>query len=243
MSNEVIVRQEGAVHHIELNRPECGNLVTMDMVSALLDAFRGVPQDAKLVVLTGRGADFCRGRDYQSAPESAQGGRAPSALEVRERMTTPIIGLYTAVKESPVPTMAVVQGAAYGFGCALACGCDNVLAGEGSRFRLPEMGRGLPPTLAIAALMDKAAPRSLPYLVYSTAEMDARSAIGMGLVSAVFPDGELDAQAKKLVETIASQPLDAVRAVKEYLKFAPLMEPRGRADFAASLFASVLSSR
>lgn len=65
MSNEVIVRQEGAVHRIELNRPECGNLVTMDMVSALLDAFRGVPQDAKLVVLTGRGADFCmepRGR-------------------------------------------------------------------------------------------------------------------------------------------------------------------------------------
>lgn len=91
--------------------------------------------------------------------------------------------------------------------------------------------------------MDKAAPRNLPYLVYSTAEMDARSAIGMGLVSAVFPDGELDAQAKKLVETIASQPLDAVRAVKGYLQFAPLMEPRGRADFAASLFATVLSSR
>lgn len=46
-----------------------------------------------------------------------------------------------------------------------------------------------------------------------------------------------------LIETISSQPADAVKAVKEYLKFAPLMEPRGRADFAASVITGVLSSR
>jgi enoyl-CoA hydratase/carnithine racemase len=243
MPDHVISTRAGPICRIELNRPDCGNLVTMEMVAALLEAFRGVPADAKLVVLSGRGADFCRGRDYQSAPESAKGGRPPSALEVRERMATPIISLYAAIKEAAVPTLSVVQGAAHGFGCALSCGCDIVLAGEGSRFRLPEMGRGLPPTLAIAALMDKVTPRSLPYLVYSTAEMDARSALGMGLVSAVFPDDGLEGRAGKLIETISSQPADAVKAVKEYLKFAPLMEPRGRADFAASLFASVLSSR
>lgn len=65
MTDFVIASVAGHAYRIELNRPECGNLVTMDMVSALLDAFRGVPQDAKLVVLTGRGADFCmepRGR-------------------------------------------------------------------------------------------------------------------------------------------------------------------------------------
>jgi len=77
MIAEISVRREDAVHGIELNRPGCGNLVTMEMVSALPDAFRGVPRDAKLVLVTGRGADFCKGRDYRSAPESANTGRAP----------------------------------------------------------------------------------------------------------------------------------------------------------------------
>jgi enoyl-CoA hydratase/carnithine racemase len=242
MTDHVIASQAGAVWRIELNRPDCGNLVTTEMVLALADAVKRAPGEAKLLVLAGKGADFCKGRDYQAAPESAKGGRAPSALELRERMTGPIIGFYTALKEAAVPTLALVQGAAYGFGCALAGCCDIVLAGEGSRFRLPEMTKGLPPTLAMAAL-DKLTAKGLGYLVYSTAEVDARQALAMGLVSVVVPDAELNAQAQRLVEAVSSQPLDAVKAVKEYLKFAPLMEPRGRADFAASVIAGVLSSR
>jgi enoyl-CoA hydratase/carnithine racemase len=242
MTEHVISSQASAVWRIELNRPDCGNLVTTEMVAALSEALKRLPGGTKLLVLSGKGADFCRGRDYQAAPENSKGGRPPSALELRERMTGPIIGFYASLKESPVPTLAVVQGAAYGFGCALAGACDVVLAGEGSRFRLPEMTKGLPPTLAMAAL-DRLAPKGLGYLVYSTAEIDARSALAMGLVSAVVPDGELEARAAGLIETVSSQPLDAVRAVKEYLKFAPQMEPRGRADFAASVIAGVLSSR
>jgi enoyl-CoA hydratase len=238
----VLMIQAGPVRRIELNRPECGNLVTTEMVHALADAVKSLPADTKLVVLSGSGRDFCKGRDYQAAPESAKGGRPPSALELRERMTGPIIGLYTLLKELAVPSIAIVQGAANGFGCALAGACDIALAGEGSRFRLPEMTKGLPPTLAMAAL-DKLTAKGLGYLVYSTAEIDARGALAIGLISKAVPDGELDAEAGRLVDSICAQPLDAVRAVKEYLKFAPLMEPRGRAEFAASVIAGVLSSR
>jgi len=242
MVPEISVRAEGAVYRIELNRPDCGNLVTPGMVQALSEAVRKIPAESKLLVLTGKGADFCKGRDPQAAPEAGSGGKLPSALELRERMSNPIVGFYALLKELPVPTLAVVQGAAHGFGSALAGSCDIALAGESSRFRLPEMTKGLPPTLALAAL-DKVTAKGVSYLVYSTAEVDARAALAMGLVSAVHPDAELNAQAGKLIETISSQPLDAVKAVKEYLKFAPLMEPRGRADFAASVIAGVLSSR
>jgi enoyl-CoA hydratase/carnithine racemase len=242
MSEFVLSSQMGHAYRIELNRPDCGNLVTTEMVFALTDAVSRLPAEAKLLVLSGKGADFCRGRDPQTAPEAARGAGAPSALELRERMAGPIIAFYTALKEAPVPTLAVVQGAAHGFGSAMTGACDIALAGEGSRFRLPEMTKGLPPTLALAAL-DKLTAKGLGYLVYSTAEVDARAALAMGLVSAVFPDGALNAEAGKLIETISSQPLAAVKAVKEFLKFAPLMEPRGRADFAASVIAGVLSSR
>ena len=60
------------------------------MVLALTDAVTRLPADAKLLVLRRKGADYCKGRDPQTAPEAARGGRAPSALELRERMAGPI---------------------------------------------------------------------------------------------------------------------------------------------------------
>lgn len=243
MTTDLLMRQDEATLWVTLNRPDCGNAFTMEMVEALTEALHRVPQDTKLVVLSGEGQDFCKGRDYREAPESSRGGRTPTALQIRDEMTTPILALYTAIKDLPVPTVSVVHGEAHGFGCALACACDIVLAAEGSRFRLPEMQRGLPPTLAMTALLDRMTLRGLSYLVYSTAEINALAALAAGLVSAVYPEGALDREAKALGEGICSQPLAAVRAVKDYLRLAPHMEPRGRAHFGAGLFAAVLSSR
>jgi len=240
---EITVTGTNGTCRIELNRPDCGNLVSTGMVQGLTLALQSIADDVKLVVISGKGADFCKGRDYETAPESAAGGRAPSALSIRAQMTGPMMTLYTALRELPVATLSVVRGSAYGFGCALAGACDMTLASETARFRLPEMGRGLPPTLAMSALWDRIAPRTIGYLVYSTAELSARDALATGLAHSVVPDGELEARAATLVETICKEPLDAIKAVKEYLKEAPSMPPAARGGFGASLFAGVLSSR
>jgi enoyl-CoA hydratase/carnithine racemase len=242
--SHIDVSSANGVCRIELNRPDCGNLVTAEMVGELTRAIDRVAADVKLIVTAGRGADFCKGRDYQSAPESARAGNAtPSALEIRERMTAPMMALYTALRDAPVPTVSIVRGAAYGFGCAFAGACDITIAGESARFRLPEMGRGLPPTLAMSALWDRLSPRTIGYMVYSTAELGARDALAIGLAHSVVSDDELDTHAASLVDTICKQPLDAIRAVKEYLKEAPSMPSAARGGFGASLFAGVLSSR
>ena len=94
MSEFVCTNLMDHAYRVELNRPDCGNLVTTEMVSALSDAVKRLLDDAKLLVLTGRGADFCKGWDYQAAPENAGGGRPPSALALRSRMAGPIIGFY-----------------------------------------------------------------------------------------------------------------------------------------------------
>jgi enoyl-CoA hydratase/carnithine racemase len=242
-SDHLIVHNERGVVHVELARAECGNLITMEMVSAIADACRGVPKDARLFMISGRGADFCKGRDYGNAPEDAKGGKAPTALHIVDKMTAPIVDAYTLLKDLPVPSLAVVQGAAHGFGCALAASCDVVLAAKSSRFRLPEMLKGLPPTLAMSAMVDRVGSRALGYLVYSTAEINGDTAFGLGLASAVVPDEQLGQRAEEFAKGIRSQPVDAVRAVKEFLRRAPSMEPRGRADFGANIFAKVLSSR
>ncbi|MEK6594846.1 MAG: enoyl-CoA hydratase/isomerase family protein [Pseudomonadota bacterium] len=241
---DITIKTAGGACRIELNRPDYGNLVTMDMVKSLTAALKTIAADVKLAVIFGQGKDFCKGRDYQAAPESAATGRvAPTALKIREEMTAPMTTLYTTLRELPVPTLSIVQGAAYGFGCALAGACDMTLAGESAHFRLPEMGRGLPPTLAMSALWDRISPRTIGYMVYSTAELSARDALTIGLASAVVPDTELGARANVLIDTVCGEPLDAVKAVKEYLKQASSMPATARGAFGATLFAAVLSSR
>ena len=243
MANEIVIREDALAYRIELDRPDCGNLVTSEMVTALADALRAGASRGRLVIISGRGNDFCKGRDYAAAPEDAKVGKTPTALQIRRNMTDPIVDLYATLKECPVPTVALVQGLAYGLGCALAGACDIVLAANNARFRLPEMGRGLPPTLAMSALWDKISVRGLAYLVYSTAEIDVHTAQTMGLVSAVVADGELEQRAAALTGAMSGQPLEAIRAVKEYLKLAPSMSAAGRAGLGAGIFAAVLSSK
>jgi enoyl-CoA hydratase/carnithine racemase len=241
--SDIAVETARGVCRIELNRPECGNLATMVMVRDLTNTLQGIGADVKLVVIAGRGNDFCKGRDYQTAPETAGAGQAaPSALKIRETMTSPMMSLYTTLRDLRIATLSIVQGAAYGFGCALAGACDMTLAAESARFRLPEMGRGLPPTLAMSALWDRIPARTIGYMVYSTSELDARTALSIGLANAVVPDGDLGSRAALLIDTVSKQPLEAVRAVKDYLREAASMPSAARGRYAESLFAGVLSS-
>ena len=244
MDETIIFKQTGPVLSLMLNRPDCGNLITMEMIGAVTERLRNLSKETRLVVFRGAGTDFCKGRDYKKAPEDAGTDRSISASAVRERMTTPILAMYAAIKELSVPTISVVQGAAAGFGCAFPCSCDIVLAGERARFSLPEMReRGLPPTLAMTALADRVNYRSLSYLVYSSAEIDSKTALSAGLVSVVCRDDELDKQAQETIDAISSRPRESIKAVNRYLKLAPYMEPRGRAELGANLFAIASASR
>src|SRR6185295_17815917 len=118
MADGIVVRDDAVAFRIELDRADCGNLVTSEMVTAIADALRAASSRARLVIIAGRGSDFCKGRDYAAAPEDAKAGKTPSALEIRRNMTDPMVDLYTTLKECPIPTVSLVQGIAYGVGCA-----------------------------------------------------------------------------------------------------------------------------
>jgi enoyl-CoA hydratase/carnithine racemase len=238
VADSIIVKQESGILSLTLNRPECGNLITMEMIATLRQSLLDLSSDTRVVVLRANGPDFCKGRDYQQAPEDARDNKVVTAAHVRDNMTAPILGMYTAIN---VPTISVVQGAAAGFGCALACSCDIVLAGPKARFALPEMReRGLPPTLAMTALIDRVSFRALTYLVYSTVEIDAQNALMSGFASAVLPD--IESQSQDVIDRVASIPPETVRSVNRYLKMAPAMEPSARAELGSNLYAVTSSS-
>jgi len=104
------------------------------------------------------------------------------------------------------------------------------------------MQHNLPPTLAISALMPKVPRKALAYMVYAMPELDAGTALALGIVSAVVPRDKLDAAFAETLATMTARSSAALVAVKDYLRSAPTMEPRGAAAYGVALLSGVLTS-
>ena len=239
MSEHVHIRRDGAVLDILLDRADKGNALTAPMGAAIVAALRGIDDDVKLVRLGAAGPDFCTGRD---SPIPTLGAR-PSAETVRQKVALPPLELYDAIKAVPVPVIAVVRGRAVGAGCALACVADLVVCADDAVFQISEMERDIPPTLVMAALVDRVPVKTLAHMVYGRAPLDAADARPAGLVSHVVPAARLDAAAAALADTMLGNSAVTLRAVKQFLAVAPGMPPASASAFAGHLAATALSIR
>ena len=241
MSDLFIIYAAGPVARITLDRPQEGNVLTLDAVRVLSKTVTelGAHADRRAILLSGAGSDFCLGRDTKGG---SSGGEKPTALQLRAGLIAPILDLYRALRETPVPVIAIVQGRAFGLGCALVSACDVAIAAGSARFKLPEMEKDLPPTLAISALLQRVPPKTIAYLVYSMAEIDASVARMAGIISHVVPESELTKAGEELGTILSRRAPAAVKAVKEYLRSAIYMDPSGAADLAGISLANVLAS-
>ena len=241
MSDAFLIDSAGPIARITLNRPEVGNILTMDALRALGAAITelGAGPERRAIVVQGAGKDFCLGRDTSGGPPKVK----PTAVQMRANLTQPILDVYKAVRDAPVPVIAAVQGHASGLGCAFISGCDMAIATSGARFRLPEMEKDLPPTLAISALLHRVPPKTIAYMVYALHEIDAQTALNAGFISRVVPEADLKKTVDELCAHLEERSAIAVRTVKEYLRSALYMDAGGASDFAGISLANVLSSR
>ena len=241
MEDALKLEHDGEVARLTIDRPEKGNMLTLEMLDYLsaliIDA--GCDPDIKAISLTSVGDDFCLGRDPDGAPEQAP----KNALEMREALTAPILGFYDAVRGAEIPVVATVQGRAAGFGCAAAAVCDVTVVADDARFSLPEMKNNLPPTAAISAHIDRSMPKSVAWMVYSTDEIDAQMALSAGFVSQVVPAGELYDRSDDALKIITARNRTSLETCKTYLANARLMEVQQASNYAANLLALVMSSK
>jgi enoyl-CoA hydratase len=235
MADPILKETDGDVTIITLNRPEAGNRQTDEVWAQVTDMFTLASKDSRAIVFKGAGDDFCLGRAAMGAPTPVL-----EAYAVRERADT-IFDLYGAFRNCKAPIIGVVQGRAAGLGCALAALCDITLASDKAKFSFPEMAHRIMPTIAFSALVDRLSRKGATYMIYSTEEVDAHTALAYGLVSSVVPASELDASVAKLVAQFKKIPLPAMLAAKEYAKTAFSMSAQGATDFARNLHATVNS--
>lgn len=174
------------------------------------------------VVIGGRGPSFSAGGDI-----TEMDGMTDSTFD-------DTIGMYmrlaAAIRESPKPFVAAVNGHALAGGFELALLCDLRIAARPARFGLPDTALGLSPTSGMTWLLPRIVGlgRAL-HLTMLGEPIDAAEAERIGLVTAVVDDGELEHAAQTWAETIASHPRVAVRLAKRGFQQA------GERDFAAAL--------
>jgi enoyl-CoA hydratase/carnithine racemase len=138
--------------------------------------------------------------------------------------------------------VAAVQGLAVGIGTTMLLHCDHVVAGTDARFSTPFVGLGLVPEAASSLL----APRLMGYrrafeLLVMGRPLDAAAAQACGLINAVAPPGNVEAEAMKAAHHIAALPAEAVAASRRLMRGSP-DETVARIDEEVRLFKERLQS-
>lgn len=201
----------GAVRWLVMDRPESKNGLTVDLVYRLRDAIRDAPPEIRTIVLAGANGAFCSGLDLKDAMRR---GLSPGPA-VEKDLREGFHGLIRALVDGDRPTIAVVDGAAAGFGCDLALACDLRVVSERAKFGEIFVKRGLMPdgggTWTLPRIVGLA--RALE-LFYTGDIVGAEDAVRIGLANKLWPSAELDARAGELADRIANGPPLVHRLVK-----------------------------
>ncbi len=153
-----------------------------------------------MVILTGAAGTFCSGGDLQQMS-------ADSSLAVKGDYADLLLRFPALGK----PTIARVEGYAMGGGLGLVASCDFALASESAVLGTPEIRRGLFPMMIMSVLDRVMSRRDLLRMMLLGDKLSAETARGLGLLSSVLPDADLDEAVDALATQLAAQSPTAMR--------------------------------
>src|SRR5258707_2319759 len=204
----ILVRTEGAVGIVTLNRPQALNALNspmMDELSAVLDGFEA-DDSVRCVIITGSEKAFAAGADI-----TEMAGKSFAEVYKQDFITKN----WERVTQTRKPVIAAVAGYALGGGCELAMMCDFIIAADNAKFGQPEINLGIGPGADGTQRLTPADGKAKAMEMCLTRRMiDATEAERSGLVARVVPLGELLREAIKTAQKIAAASLPAMM-VKE----------------------------
>ncbi len=200
---------EDEVAVITLADPATMNAAGADTANELLDAFRRLATGmlkARAIVLTGEGRGFCSGANLASGGAAMMDGDGkPDAGRSLEIYYNPLV---TAMRDSDIPIVTAINGAAAGVGCSLALLGDIIVAAESAYFLQAFRRIGLVPdggsTYMLPRLIGKARAMEMALL---GDKIPARTALDWGLINRCVPDADLLPTAMGIARELANGPM------------------------------------
>jgi len=197
---------QGHIGIITLNDPATLNAAGLDLMEGLTQAFENFVADpaVRAIVITGEGRGFCSGANLSGGGDRAvenANGPNQSLLKVYNPFVS-------AVRKSPKPIVAAVNGVAAGVGASLALVCDLIVAGESAYFLQAFRRIGLVPdggaTYLLPRLVGKARAMELTLL---GEKLPAKTALEWGMINRCVPDADLMPTALALAAQLADGPI------------------------------------
>lgn len=189
----LIMKDQGPVTEVVLNRPEKRNALSLDLMTELIAAVRQAT--GSVIVIAGSGPCFSAGHDLSEMV-------GLSVADYRHLFDV-CTELMDTIQSAPQPVIAKVHGVATAAGCQLVAACDLAVAEEGARFATPGVKIGLFCSTPMVPLSRAIGRKRALEMLLTGGFVDAATAADWGLVNRVVPADELDASVAELAATIA----------------------------------------
>jgi methylglutaconyl-CoA hydratase len=189
MTDSILSERRGAVAWLTLNRPQIHNAFDDELIAALTDALAQADADpaVRAVVLSGNGSCFSAGADL-----NWMRGMASASEQENREDSLRLARLMRNLQFLSKPTVARVNGAAYGGGVGLVACCDIAVGVDTAKFALSEVKLGLVPAVISPYVIAAIGLREARRLFITGEVFDAAVAARIGLLHAVVPPAELD---------------------------------------------------
>jgi enoyl-CoA hydratase/carnithine racemase len=180
---------------IWLNRPERLNVLSLDLMTELTQAFHEVgDSDATGVILAAKGRLFSAGHDFAEM--------AGQDLASVQRLFGVCTLMMQTIQSIPQPVVARVHALATGAGCQLVATADLAVASEEASFCTPGGKGGLFCTTPLVAVGRSIGRKRALEMAMSGDAIDAQTAFEWGLVNLVVPTSELDGATSKMIRRV-----------------------------------------
>ena len=219
----IAVSRRGRIGVLQIDRPAARNALDDQLLDELIGAVESMRDDnqVRAVVLTGAGTVFCAGDDLKAAL-AATGAQFAGSIR---RLQT----LSVALLDLGKPTVAAMNGPAFGGGLELALNCDVRIATADFQCATPEVQLGRPPPNAATVLLPLIIGHSnARRMMFSGARFDARWCLLAGLIDELTTSADLLPRAVAIAEELSSGAPLALAATRRLLN-EPLRETLKRA--------------
>ncbi|GAA4804739.1 enoyl-CoA hydratase-related protein [Lysobacter hankyongensis] len=227
MSDALQHHRNGPIVRLRLHRPDLHNAFDADLIGTLTAALIAVGEDrtVRVVVLEGAGPSFSAGADL-----NWMRGMANATEDENRTDALALARLMRILDELPHPTIARVQGAAFGGGVGLIACCDIAIGVPEAKFGLTESKLGLLPAVISPYVVDAIGARQARRWFASAEIFDAAEAQRIGLLHAVVPADALDAAVNRQIDLLLKAGPHAASHAKMLVRRVVASHDRSRLD-------------
>ncbi len=232
MSGSRYLRIEGnsAVRRLVLSRPDVRNAFNAELIAEITSALQGLKRDSDLraLVIAADGQMFCAGADFHW-----MGGLRDAGYEENLADSRKLFDMFSELYRFPTPTIARLQGGAYGGGAGLVACCDIVVMANDATMAFSEVRIGLIPATISPFVVRKIGEGRAREMFLTGLPVDAEVAFRIGLANRIVGPVQLDQEVDNMCSAILKTGPQASRLTKEVLRDVPSLSLHDARDFTA----------